>query len=84
MRIAVRKLGNSAGVIIPKSVLSDCGIGAGDSVDLTTEQGRIILAPVKRHPREGWAEAFDEPPELTEEERTWLGFPNDSDNDWRW
>ncbi len=54
MQTAVRKLGNSAGVIIPKSVLAELGLTAGDAVDLRMEDGRIILAPVRRPTRAGW------------------------------
>jgi len=43
MRAAVRKLGNSSGVIIPKSLLDETGIAVGDAVDMTYEQGRIVL-----------------------------------------
>jgi antitoxin MazE len=39
MQTAVRKLGNSAGVIIPRSVLSELGLAAGDAVDLRLEDG---------------------------------------------
>jgi antitoxin MazE len=57
MQTAVRKLGNSAGVIIPKSVLAELGLSAGDAVDLRLESGRLILAPVRRPSRAGWADA---------------------------
>ena len=57
MRAAVRKLGNSSGVIIPKSLLRDLGVADGDPVEMTLEAGRIVLVPIKRRPRTGWAEA---------------------------
>jgi antitoxin MazE len=57
MRTAVRKLGNSSGVIIPKSLLAELGVAIGDVVDMSSEQGRIVLVPVKRQARAGWAEA---------------------------
>jgi antitoxin MazE len=84
MRAAIRKLGNSSGVIIPKSMLAQVGIAAGDAVDLSLEDSRIIITPVKRRPREGWAEAFDEIGELGEEDRAWLDFPNEGDGKLRW
>jgi antitoxin MazE len=37
MLSAVRKFGNSAGVIIPKPLLSEIGAKAGDSVELKVE-----------------------------------------------
>jgi len=39
MRAAVRKLGNSSGVIIPKSLLTEIGVAVGDAMDVTVEQG---------------------------------------------
>jgi len=41
-------------------MLSKIGIAAGDTVDLSLGNGRIAITPVKRRPREGWAEAFRE------------------------
>jgi antitoxin MazE len=58
MRTAIRKLGNSSGVIIPKAMLAEIGLAAGDAVDLSLQDGRIAITPVKRRPREGWAAAF--------------------------
>jgi len=57
MRAVLRKLGNSSGVIIPKSLLRDLGIAEGDPVEMTLEAGRIVLVPIKRRARAGWAEA---------------------------
>jgi antitoxin MazE len=84
MRTAIRKLGNSSGVIIPKSMLADIGIAAGDAVDLSLEDSRIIITPQKRKPREGWAQAFDEVEELGDEDLAWLEFPNAVDDELEW
>jgi antitoxin MazE len=84
MRAAIRKLGNSSGVIIPKSILAEIGIAAGDMVDLSLENSRIVITPQKRRPREGWAEAFGVIEELGEEDRAWLDFPNNDDGELEW
>ena len=84
MRAAIRKLGNSSGVIIPKSMLTEIGIATGDAVDLSLEDGRIAITPVKRRPREGWAKAFEEIAELSEEDRAWLEFGNEGDSELKW
>ena len=65
MRAAIRKLGNSSGVIIPKSMLTE-------------------IAPIKRRPREGWADAFDQVEELGDEDRAWLEFGNQGDDELTW
>ncbi|MPZ14820.1 MAG: AbrB/MazE/SpoVT family DNA-binding domain-containing protein [Chloroflexi bacterium] len=54
MRASIVPVGNSRGLRIPKALLEACGIG--DTVDLSVEEGRLIVHPV-RGVREGWAEA---------------------------
>jgi antitoxin MazE len=89
MRSSVRKIGNSAGVILPKPFLASIGAEAGDPVDVTMEDDRIIIvAAPKKHPREGWEEEAKALAArgLTEEEREWLEAPlsTDADEDWQW
>ena len=54
MRARVVRIGNSRGLRIPKAMLDQAGIG--DVVDLSVEEGRLVVRPVAR-PRAGWAEA---------------------------
>ncbi len=84
MRAAVRKLGNSSGVIIPKSVLAEAGVSAGDSVDMTLEEGRIVLVPLKRRPRAGWAEASQAIATAGDDVLVWPEFGNDGDDKLTW
>jgi antitoxin MazE len=53
-------MGNSAGIILPKPVLAELGVEAGDDLSLTLEEGRVVLMRAKTHPRAGWAEAAAE------------------------
>jgi antitoxin component of MazEF toxin-antitoxin module len=39
MQLQIRRVGNSLGVILPKSVLAEWGVGEGDALEL--KQGRI-------------------------------------------
>ena len=84
MRAAIRKLGNSSGVIIPKSMLAETGIVAGDPVELSLEDGRIAITPVRRRPREGWAEAFRVIAEAGDDTLVWPEFGNAEDGDLTW
>jgi antitoxin MazE len=84
MRAAVRKLGNSSGVIIPKSLLSELGISAGDPIDLTAEEGRIVIEPVKLHPRAGWAEASKAIAAAGDDALAWPEFGNTADELLEW
>ena len=45
MKITIRKIGNSEGVIIPKDVLDRMGVKAGDELILKEENGEIKLVP---------------------------------------
>jgi len=84
MRTAVRKMGNSSGVIIPKPLLGQVGLRTGDDVELTLEGGKIILAPVRVYPREGWAEASRAVAEAGEDGLVWPEFGNEDDDALTW
>lgn len=52
MEVAVRKMGNSQGVLIPKPILAQVGLEG--TADLQVRDGVIEIRPVRRNPREGW------------------------------
>jgi antitoxin MazE len=85
MQTALRKMGNSTGMILPKPILKELGVESGAAMEVVVENGRVIATPVKRKVREGWEEAAKrvgaEP--LTEEEREWLEFDDDIE-EWTW
>lgn len=84
MKSAIRKMGNSHGVIIPKPVLAEVGARAGDQVDISVTEGKIIVAPRKRKLREGWAEDSKALVEAGEGGLVWPEFGNVGDKDWKW
>ena len=84
MRAQLRRMGNSSGVIIPKPLLDHLGIGAGDSLELAVEAGRLVLAPVPAHPREGWAEAARKIADAGDDALVWPEFANEADADLQW
>jgi antitoxin MazE len=84
MRASVRKLGNSAGVIIPKSILAELGLSAGASVDMALAEGRLILVPIKQPSRAGWAEASRVIAAAGEDALTWPEFGNADDAVLEW
>ena len=84
MRAAVRKLGNSSGVIIPKSLLCDLGMAEGDPVEVTLEAGRIILVPIKRRVRAGWAEVSRSIAKARDDALVWPEFANVEDETLIW
>ena len=52
MRVSIRKMGNSQGILIPKPILKQLGLV--DAVDLQVNGNVIEIRPLKRKPREGW------------------------------
>lgn len=84
MRVAVRKLGNSSGVIIPKSLLRDLAVAEGDPMEMTLEAGRIVLVPIKRRTRAGWAEASQSLAEGGDDALVWPEFGNAEDETLTW
>ena len=48
MLAKIQKWGNSQGLRISKSILSDAQINVGDEVDITVKEGIMIVAPAKR------------------------------------
>lgn len=56
MKINLRKTGNSRGLLISAPMLAACEIT--DEVELTIEEGRLIVAPAKPA-REGWLDHYD-------------------------
>jgi antitoxin MazE len=54
MEVAIRKMGNSQGVLIPKPILSQLKLEG--TVDLQVRDGVIEIRPMLRSPREGWGE----------------------------
>jgi antitoxin MazE len=43
-RTALRKMGNSTGMIVPKAILAELGARAGEPMDLRVEGGRMVAA----------------------------------------
>jgi antitoxin MazE len=84
MRAPVRKMGNSSGVIIPKPILTQIGVAAGDDLDLSLDKDRIVLTPMKRHPRAGWADASKRIAEDGDDVLVWPEFGNAGDSDLKW
>ncbi|MBU1324949.1 MAG: AbrB/MazE/SpoVT family DNA-binding domain-containing protein [Alphaproteobacteria bacterium] len=88
MGSAIRKIGNSAGVILPKPVLEALGAKLGDVVEFVTEGSVVRIATVKRDPRDGWEEDSRKLGRLgvSDETREWLEAPlnAEADAEWAW
>ena len=85
MQTALRKMGNSVGMIVPKAILQELGAAAGTAIDVRVQDGGMFVKAV-HHPRAGWEEgaaavaAAEEDPD----EAAWMAFGNDGDDELTW
>jgi len=56
MKTTLRKMGNSQGILIPKPLLAEVGLQTDDPVDIKVKKGRIVITPMERISRAGWAD----------------------------
>ena len=80
MRVAIRQIGNSKGVIIPASFLAETGLQ--DEAEMSLFNQSIVIAPVKENPRQGWFDGYH----AADDEDVWDGFvalPGEED-EWEW
>ena len=82
MKIAIRRIGNSRGVILPKPVISQLNLS--DTVDLTVEDDAVVLRKPKRRVRQGWAEASKRLKERGDVSAVWPTFANEDDKKLTW
>lgn len=83
MRTAIRKIGNSQGVLIPKPMLAESGLDV--DVDISVENGTIVLRPIRDHqPRTGWADAARQIAAQGTDVPVWPEFANAEDAELKW
>lgn len=82
MKITIRKMGNSQGVIIPKPVLAQ--VGLDDEAEMSVERGAIVLRRPRRGVREGWAEASKAIAASGDDALVWPEFGNAEDSALAW
>ena len=57
VHLSIRQIGNSQGIVIPKPVLAQLGLDEKGGVEMTIEDGALVLRKPARPARTGWAEA---------------------------
>jgi antitoxin MazE len=51
MNVEIQKWGNSGAIRLPAAVMKQLNVTLGDQLDLTVEEGRIVLVPAAREYR---------------------------------
>jgi len=82
MEVAIRKMGNSQGVLIPKPILAQLGLEG--TVDLQVRDGVIEIRPVRRNLREGWADDARGLAQQGDDAPMWPEITNTGDDEWTW
>ena len=82
MEVAIRKMGNSQGILIPKPILAQLGLEG--SADLQVRDGVIEIRAIRRSAREGWVEDARLLAEQGDDALVWPDFANDGDADLVW
>lgn len=57
MQIAIRTIGNSKGIVLPKLLLAQAGMEGQLVADISVENGAIVMRKPAKALRAGWAEA---------------------------
>jgi len=89
LRISIRRIGNSQGVVIPKPLLTQLGLTSEAEAEMTIKGGALILRkPILRRaaspPRAGWAEAARKIAEAGDDALVMGDFGNAADEDLVW
>jgi antitoxin MazE len=82
MKTAIRKIGNSQGVLIPKPILMQ--VGLEDEAIMTIEGGALVLRPAGHSSREGWTQASQRLAETGDDALVWPQFANAEDDRIQW
>ncbi|HJU25000.1 MAG TPA: AbrB/MazE/SpoVT family DNA-binding domain-containing protein [Casimicrobiaceae bacterium] len=82
MKINIRRIGNSQGIVIPKPLLAQAGLD--DEAEITVEGNAIILRKPVRAVRAGWAEAARRIAQANDDHLVTTEFSNaeDAENVW--
>jgi antitoxin MazE len=82
LSVAVRRIGNSLGIVIPKPVLAQ--VGLSQHAELTVERGAIVLRKPRKANREGWSQAAKSVADRKEDELILGEFGNAADQEIDW
>ena len=82
MRVTIRRMGNSQGVLITKPLLAQAG--RQDEAGMVIEKDAIVLRHPRKKVREGWAEASRSIVASDDDKLVGPEFANDGDTELRW
>jgi antitoxin MazE len=82
VQVAIRRIGNSRGIVIPKPLLAQVGLEG--QADMTIERGALVLRRPARPSRAGWSEAARDLADSQDDKLVMGEFCNKGDSEWVW
>jgi antitoxin MazE len=82
LQVAVRAIGNSKGVVIPKIILEQSGIQ--EIVEMSVDGEKIVLSKPKNTVRVHWAKDAQDLAKAGEDKLVLGDLVNEDDGDWVW
>lgn len=83
MKVALHRIGNSQGVILPKTVLAQVGFTENE-LEMTVERDAIVLRKPRKSVRVGWADAAKQLAQSGDDALVWPEFANEADDGLKW
>lgn len=82
MKLQIRKIGNSQGIILPQSVIAQSGLHG--EIEAKVKDHTIVLSESRRTLRKHWADECRKIAEAGQDTLVWPEFPNEADAEWQW
>lgn len=82
MKATIRKMGNSQGVLIPKTILAQLGLE--NEVEMEIVNDTLVLRRPRQAPRQGWAEASQQIAAAGDDTLVLGELPNADDAELKW
>lgn len=82
LQVAIRAVGNSKGVVIPRIILEQSGIEG--VVEMVVDGEKIILSKPKNNVRERWSQDAQNLVKTGDDQLALGDFANNEDGDWVW
>ncbi len=84
VHVSIRQIGNSQGIVIPKPVLAQLGLDRESGVEMTIEDGALVLRRPASPVRAGWVEAAKRIADVGDDELVMGEFGNAEDSELVW
>ena len=84
LHVSIRQIGNSQGIVIPKTVLAQLGLDSDAGAEMTVEGDTLVLRKPAGSARAGWSEAARKIAEAGDDRLVMGEFGNSADKELDW